>query len=247
MSLLVRNATILAMDGAHGSAPFKGDILVERDRIAAIGDNVPAPDGTEVIDGTDKLVIPGLVNAHLHSWEAMFKGRYDNMPLELWVLYSYPILGCTPLDARLIYLRTMLVGMESLKNGVTCVVDDIIELPGQSMDALTAAFQAYDDLGMRANVSGHIINKPFTDTIPYATEILPKHLLERVNKLTPPSTRDYLDFSKEALSRFQDKHGRLRYVIAPSGPQRCTDDRAQARRAVSHPHSGDQDPSGNRA
>jgi 5-methylthioadenosine/S-adenosylhomocysteine deaminase len=224
MSLLIRNASILAMDAAHGSAPFKGDILIERDRIAAIGDNVPVPDGAQVIDGTDKLVIPGLVNAHLHSWEAMFKGRYDNMPLELWMLYSYPILGCTPLDARLIYLRTMLVGMESLKNGVTCVVDDIIELPGQSMEALAAAFQAYEDLGIRANVSGHIINKPFTDTIPYANEILPKELLEQVNKLTPPSTKDYLDFSKEAVSRFHDKHGRLRYVIAPSGPQRCTDD-----------------------
>jgi 5-methylthioadenosine/S-adenosylhomocysteine deaminase len=224
MSLLIRNASILAMDAAHGSAPFKGDILTERDRIAAIGDNVPVPDGAQVIDGTDKLVIPGLVNAHLHSWEAMFKGRYDNMPLELWMLYSYPILGCTPLDARLIYLRTMLVGMESLKNGVTCVVDDIIELPGQSMEALAAAFQAYEDLGIRANVSGHMINKPFTDTIPYANEILPKELLEQVNKLTPPSTKDYLDFSKEAVSRFHDKHGRLRYVIAPSGPQRCTDD-----------------------
>jgi 5-methylthioadenosine/S-adenosylhomocysteine deaminase len=58
------------------------------------------------------------------------------------MLYSYPILGCTPLDARLIYLRTMLVGMESLKNGVTCVVDDIIELPGQSMEALAAAFSS---------------------------------------------------------------------------------------------------------
>jgi 5-methylthioadenosine/S-adenosylhomocysteine deaminase len=224
MSLLIRNATILAMDSAHGSTPFTGDILVERDRIAAIGHNVPAPDGAQVIDGTDKLVLPGLVNAHLHSWEAMFKGRYDNMPLELWMLYSYPILGCTPLEARLIYLRTMLVGIESLKNGVTCVVDDIIELPGQSMEALGAAFQAYDDLGMRANVSGHMINKPFTDTIPYANEVLPKELLEQVNKITPPSTKDYLDFSKEALSRFQDKSGRLRYVIAPSGPQRCTDD-----------------------
>jgi 5-methylthioadenosine/S-adenosylhomocysteine deaminase len=237
MSLLIRNATILAMDGAHGSAPFKGDILVERDRIAAIADNVPVPDGAQVIDGTDKLVIPGLVNAHLHSWEAMFKGRYDNMPLELWMLYSYPILGCTPLDARLIYLRTMLVGMESLKNGVTCVVDDIIELPGQSMEALAAAFQAYEDLGIRANVSGHIINKAFTDTIPYASEILPKELLERVNKLTPPSTKDYLDFSKEALSRFHDKHGRLRYVIAPSGPQRCTDDLLTAAHELAVKHS----------
>jgi 5-methylthioadenosine/S-adenosylhomocysteine deaminase len=224
MSLLIRNATILAMDGAHGSAPFTGDILVQGDRIAAVGQNVPAPDGVQVIDGTDRLVMPGLVNGHLHSWEAMFKGRYDNMPLELWMLYSYPILGCTPLDARLIYLRTMLVGIESLKNGVTCVVDDIIEMPGQSMEALSAAFQAYDDLGMRANVSGNIMNKPFTDTIPYANEVLPKKLLEQVNKLTPPTTQDFIDFSKEALSRFQDKNGRLRYVIAPSGPQRCTDD-----------------------
>ena len=224
MSLLIRNATILAMDGAHGSTPFRGDILIDGDRIAAIGGGVPNPDTAQVIDGTDRMVMPGLVNAHLHSWEAMFKGRYDNMPLELWMLYSYPILGCTPLEARLIYLRTMLVGMESLKNGVTCVVDDIIELPGQSMEALGAAFQAYEDLGMRANVSGHIINKPFTDTIPYAAQLLPKELLDRVSKNTPPSTADYLEFSKEALSRFQNKHGRLRYVIAPSGPQRCTDD-----------------------
>ena len=107
---------------------------------------------------------------------------------------------------------------------MTCVVDDIIELPGQSMEALGAAFQAYEDLGMRANVSGDIINKPFTDTIPYAAQLLPKELLDRVSKNTPPSTADYLEFSKEALSRFQNKHGRLRYVIAPSGPQRCTDD-----------------------
>src|SRR5580700_4664719 len=207
MSLLIRNATILAMDGAHGSAPFTGDILVRGDRIAAVGHNVPVPEGAQVIDGTDKLVTPGLINGHLHSWEAIFKGRYDNMPLELWMLYSYPILGCTPLDARLIYLRTMLVGMESLKNGVTCVVDDIIELPGQSMEALAAAFQAYEDLGIRANVSGHIINKAFTDTIPYAAQLLPKELLDRASKNTPPSTADYLEFSKEALSRFQNKHG----------------------------------------
>ena len=52
MSLLIRNATILAMDGAHGSAPFTGDIMVEGDRIVAIGHNIPAPDGAQVIDGT---------------------------------------------------------------------------------------------------------------------------------------------------------------------------------------------------
>ena len=92
------------------------------------------------------------------------------------------------------------------------------------MEALGAAFKAYQDLGIRANVPGHIINKAFTDTIPYANEMLPKELLQRVNSAPPPSTNDYITFAKEALSRFQDSEGRLRYVIAPSGPQRCTDD-----------------------
>jgi cytosine/adenosine deaminase-related metal-dependent hydrolase len=224
MSLLIKNAMIISMDEEHGAEPFRGDILIERDVIKEIGPDIAALPGGTVIAGNDYLVIPGLVNAHLHSWECMFKGRYDNMPLEMWMLYSYPILGCTPLEARLIYLRTMLVGMESLKNGVTCVVDDIIELPGQSMEALGAVFKAYDDIGIRANVSGHIINKPFTDTIPYANEILPKDLLKEVRSISTPSTSDYLAFTKEALSRFHDAQGRLRYVIAPSGPQRCTDD-----------------------
>jgi 5-methylthioadenosine/S-adenosylhomocysteine deaminase len=139
MSILIKRATIISMDQTRGAMPFRGDILIEHDRIKDMGPELNASPEATVLDASDHLVTPGLVNAHLHSWEAMFKGRYDNMPLELWMLYSYPILGCTPLDARLIYLRTMLVGMESLKNGVTCVVDDIIELPGQSMDALTAA------------------------------------------------------------------------------------------------------------
>ncbi len=99
-----------------------------------------------------------------------------------------------------------------------------------------AAFKAYEDLGIRANVSGHIINKPFTDTIPYANEMLPKELLQQVNSISPPSTKDYIDFAKEALARFQDVQGRLRYVIAPSGPQRCTDDLLVAAHELAHRH-----------
>ena len=200
MAILIRNATILSMDDAHGAVPFQADLLIEGDRINSVGSNLAAPPSAVVIDGANRLVMPGLVNAHVHSWEAMFKGRFDNLPLELWMLYSYPILGCTPLDARLIYLRSMLVGMDCLKAGVTCVVDDIIELPGQSMEALGAVFQAYKDLGIRANVSGHMINKPFTDTIPYANEVLPPELLRRVQSMTPPSTKDYLEFTREAIS-----------------------------------------------
>ena len=89
----------------------------------------------------------------------LLKGRYDNMPLELWMLFSYPILGTSSLDARLIYLRTMLVAMESLRTGVTSVSDDVYEAPRQDIDRMDAVFQAYRDIGMRATVSGHVIDR----------------------------------------------------------------------------------------
>ena len=149
--------------------------------------------------GTDRLLTPGLVNAHLHSWEAILRGRYDNLPLELWMLLSYPILGLEPLSERAIHLRTLMVAIESIKNGVTCVLDDVIESPGQSMEALAAVFGAYEQAGIRANCSGNIVNRYFTDTIPFANELLPDDVVARVHATPPPSTEEYLAFSREAF------------------------------------------------
>jgi len=221
---LFRDVLLVAMDDEHGSEPFRTDVLVEGDRISAVGRDLPVPDAARVVPGRDRLMIPGLVNAHLHSWEAFFRGRYDNLPLELWMLLSYPILGLTPLSERLIRLRTMLVGVESLKGGVTCLVDDVIESPGQSMAQLEAVFGGYRELGIRANVSGNIVDRHFTDTIPYANEVLPADLLQQVRSTAPRDGREYLEFSRQALARFHGQDGLLRYVVAPSGPQRCTDE-----------------------
>ena len=222
MTILIKGATIVAMGGPHGSEPFHGDLLIEGDRIAAIGDNLDAPPQAQVIDGSGRLVMPGLVNAHLHSGEALFKGRYDNLPLELWMLFSYPILGTRALAERLIYLRTMLVAIESLKNGVTMLTDDIFEAPRQTVDQLGAAVQAYDDSGIRATVSGHVIDKNFLDTIPYARETVPLDIQEQVERLTPPTAAEYVTFAKEAHARFHGRSGRIRFMLAPSAPQRCT-------------------------
>jgi 5-methylthioadenosine/S-adenosylhomocysteine deaminase len=224
---------VVAMDDEHGSAPFRADVHVSGDRIAAVGPGLPVPAGATVVEGRDRLLMPGLVNAHVHSWEAMFRGRYDNLPLELWMLFSYPILGLTPLSERLVELRTQLVGIESLRGGVTCLLDDVIESPGQSMAQLAAVFDGYAAVGIRANVSGNIVDKFFTDTIPFANEVLPASVLEQVHATRPRSGADYLEFSREALRRFDGRGGTARYVIAPSGPQRCSDDLLVAADALS--------------
>jgi 5-methylthioadenosine/S-adenosylhomocysteine deaminase len=228
MKTHISGANIIAVDDEHGTRPFVGDILIDGALITHVGAAVGTPKGAVKIDGRNRLVTPGLVNAHVHSWEALYKGRYDNLPLEIWMLYSYPIVGTKMLDPRLIYLRSMIVAMESLKNGVTCLVDDIIELPTQGLDAIDPVFQAYDDSGIRANVSGHVINRPFIDTIPYTQEYLPRDLIDEVSRIPLPTVRDYLDFGKAVVAKHHDRSDRLRYLVAPSGPQRCTEEMLQA-------------------
>ena len=243
MSLLIRGATILAVGGETGLVPFTGDMRVEGDRIAAIGPTIAAAPGDVVIDGTDRLVMPGLVNAHLHSGEGLFKGRYDNMPLEIWMLFAYPILGATPVSERLVYLRTMLAAAEGLRTGSTCHTDDIFEAPSQDLARLGQVFAAYRDVGMRATISGHVIDKNFLDTIPFARETVPADLQREVEANPVPKVAEYMAFAREAFSRFHGMEGRLNFMMAPSAPQRCTaelmlavDEHARATRTPLHTH-----------
>lgn len=224
MRTFIRGATVVAMDDAHGAEPFAADVLIEDQRISAVAAGLEPGPVDEIIDGHERLLMPGLVNAHVHSWEALFRGRYDNLPLELWMLLAYPIIGLEPLPAEVVRLRTMLVGIESLRNGVTCVQDDVIESPSQSLEALGAVFAGYREVGIRACCSGNMVDRVFTDTIPYANELLPAELLERVRGRPVPNAAEHIAFAREALGRFDEPDGRLRYVIAPSGPQRCTDE-----------------------
>lgn len=66
MSILIKGATILSVDPERETDPFLGDILIEGDVIKEIGARIDAP-SADVIEGKDRLVMPGLVNAHVHS------------------------------------------------------------------------------------------------------------------------------------------------------------------------------------
>lgn len=224
MTILIRGATILAMEGAHGTRPFAGDLLVEGDRIAAVGTDLPVPPGTDIIEGRDRLVMPGLVNGHLHSGETFFKGRYEGLPLELWLLYAYPFVGGSPVPERLLYLRSLLVAMESLRGGVTTICDDFFDPPAHDLDRLGTVFRAYEDAGIRANVSSAVMNIPALDTLPYAREVFPADVQARLDPGPPITAAAYLEYCGAAFDAFDGRAGRLRFMVAPSAPQRCTPD-----------------------
>src|SRR5215218_1540295 len=84
--------------------PAVRDVIVEGNRIASVS----APDelaetkaaitaaaaakqpGAQVIDGRGKLLIPGLINAHYHSYDVLSKGRFEDMAFDIWALHSQP-------------------------------------------------------------------------------------------------------------------------------------------------------------
>ena len=70
---LIRNGTIVTVDPGLGDISG-GDVLVEDGRIAAVGHHLPAPADADVVDATGMIVMPGLVNAHIHVWEIPLRG-----------------------------------------------------------------------------------------------------------------------------------------------------------------------------
>jgi Amidohydrolase family len=61
---LIRGARVF--DGT-GVPPVEADVLIEGDRIAAVGPTIGAPDGAEVVEAAGKFLMPGMIDAHVHA------------------------------------------------------------------------------------------------------------------------------------------------------------------------------------
>src|SRR3712207_1405437 len=79
MSVLIRGGEVL---GGSPTALEPADVLVEGDRIAAVGPALVAPAGARTIDATGRIVLPGLINAHTHAHNHLARGLAGNWTLE---------------------------------------------------------------------------------------------------------------------------------------------------------------------
>lgn len=224
MGILISGGLVLTLDGSDRLLE-RQDVLIEDDRIVDIRAHTGAEAATDaetIIDASHGLLMPGLVNAHLHSYDLYMKGLYEGLPLEVWL--PYVSLGSRrPLSQREIYVRTARVALEMVRNGITTAHDNTKALPldEQSIDTM---MKAYRDVGLRTAVSVYLTNKPFSECWPYLPEILPDRLKETVDAEVIPPVSDLVDFSREMLSKWNGVDGRLQVALAPAMPQACTDE-----------------------
>src|SRR5882762_10084064 len=131
---VIKNGRVYDHDG-DVDQPLVSDILIVDGVIAAVGAGlakaiernenlVELGDRRveETIDATDKLVIPGFVNAHYHSHDVLLKGVFETIPLELWLLSALPPAYPKRSKAE-IRARTLLGAIECLRSGITTVQD----------------------------------------------------------------------------------------------------------------------------
>ncbi len=103
---------------------FKKDMYVgvKDDRICYIGTQKPEENYGRVYDGTRKVLIPGLVNAHTHSPMTLLRGYSENLPLDRWLNEKvFPFEDKLNCDRA--YYGTMLSVAEMLSSGTTAFSD----------------------------------------------------------------------------------------------------------------------------
>jgi cytosine/adenosine deaminase-related metal-dependent hydrolase len=221
-----RNAAVLSMGGIEGVL-LNADLLVDGNRITRLGETLePAPRADRTIDARDKLIMPGLINAHYHSHNNYFRGRFDNSPLDVCVLHLWNI-GVPPdavqLTPREIYARTLLGCAEMLRSGTTTVIDDVNLFPWLHEEIVQAVMQAYEDSGMRVVVALHVFDVPYMQTMPFVAEYLSPSLKQRLPALSAPDTQTVIGALRSCARRWGHDRGRVRLGLGPSGPQRCSD------------------------
>jgi len=117
--IVLRGGTLLTMDARR--TVRRADLLVDRDRIARIGAG-RAPRRARVIDCAGRIVIPGLVQAHVHLCQALFRNLADGLPLLEWLsLRIWPLEAAH--DARSLGFSARLGIAELLLGGTTSVLD----------------------------------------------------------------------------------------------------------------------------
>ncbi len=145
--IIIDNGIIVTMNDGE-EMHFGGHVVIDGKTITAVGAGRYAGerrDGDRVIDASDKIVMPGLVDLHYHT--AIAKGFSDHLPLwEYLDACWYPMIRA--LDPEAAYWAALASYAESIKGGVTTVNDMYRQLQGLA--------RAADEIGIRAVLSNDV-------------------------------------------------------------------------------------------
>jgi len=197
------------------------DILLRAGRIAALIPPGEGPIDVPRFDASDRLVIPGLINAHTHSHANLMKGVADRWLLES-SLTNGPWMGGRR-DAATIHLSTLLGATEMLEAGCTACYDLFYEFPGPTAEGLAAAASAYAEAGMRAVIAPMVADRALFEVLPGFLDTLPDALRAEAAAFRMAPAERTLNALRAALAIRGDLPPGITLALAPTIPHHCSD------------------------
>jgi 5-methylthioadenosine/S-adenosylhomocysteine deaminase len=227
--LLIRGGQVYDHDGDVHHPPV-ADILIENDRIAAVGPRLATEDNLEIIEASGRLVVPGLINAHYHSHDTLCRGLFEELPLEMWLLYTLPMGQNRSLEE--VRARTLVGALESLRCGIT-TVQDMLGLTPLNDRYTDTVLSAYREAGIRVVFSPMVWDVPPIAMVRHR-DTLPQDVQEMLGVTSLPM-REQLDYLEHQF-KHRPARGTLHWAIAPFAPQRCTPKMLEALAELANKH-----------
>lgn len=221
--VIFRGGTIVTLADDHTVAA--GDLAIRDGVIAQVGGSyTPVSRDYEIVDASGCVVMPGLVQAHVHTCQTLARGRADDLELLDWLeKVVWPYEGA--LDAPAMAAAARLAMAELLLGGTTAILDM------GSVHHTDELFAAAEVAGIRATIG--------------------KAMMDAPDPKIPPGLRETTAASLAESDRLADRWhgaagGRLRYAYAPRFVLSCTDEllaevgrRARHRGLLIHTHASE--------
>ncbi|MDN4073926.1 5'-deoxyadenosine deaminase [Fictibacillus terranigra] len=209
-SILIKNAEIVTMN--EKDEIIRGDLYIENNRIIDIGQSLDYQ-ADKTIDATNKTIIPGFIQTHIHLCQTLFRGQADDLELMDWLKQKIWPLEASHDEESLYYSALLGIG-ELLQSGTTTIVDM------ETVSHADFAFQAIAKSGIRA-LSGKVMMDK-GEEVPYG-------LRER--------TSVSLQESADLLEKWHGKqNGRIQYAFCPRFVVSCTEELLTEVRKLSDRH-----------
>ena len=211
--LLVRNALLVAtVDAARRELPG-GWVAITNGLISGVGSSLDVPpEAVEIIDASNCLVTPGLINTHHHLYQNLTRAYppMTNAPLFRWLQTLYPLWRA--IDEEAVHVSAWVGLAELALSGCTTSTDHLYLHPHGAGDLLTAEIDAAKDLGMRFHPTRGSMSLSVKDG-----GLPPDDVVQ--------DDDDILRLSAEAVAKHHDRaHGAMvRIALAPCSPFSVTE------------------------
>ena len=176
--ILIQGGTVISMEPSREAGLIE-NILIENDQISDVGGINPTDD-MEVIDATDCIVLPGLIDSHVHTWQTGLRGIAGDWTVPQYMRAIHRGLA-TFFQPEDIYIANLIGALSKLDAGITTLVDWCHNNP--TPDHTDSAIDGLFESGARALF---LHGSPKPDPKPgqkhYSEVPMPRGEIERLRK-----------------------------------------------------------------